>query len=193
MAANTETEIARALPAPRGSTGLIAWARGNLFSEWYNSLLTIVSIVIIGLVLWFGLRWVIAAADWSVISVLGGPAGHRPVQHGGGLRRPELLLATPDRSAADHFHGGHGMGSHRWSHHQAYRHWRGGGPSPVRFPPLQPRYHGAGHTSAASRQLAEPVPRLGDRSLCALGNAYPVGPSGHRGILCVACSAAGSA
>ena len=72
MAANTETEIARALPAPRRSTGLVAWARTNLFSEWYNSLLTVASLVIIGLVLWFGLRWVIAAADWSVISVLGG-------------------------------------------------------------------------------------------------------------------------
>ena len=72
MAANTETEIARALPAPRGSTGLIAWARANLFSAWYNGLFTVVAAVIIGLVVWFGLRWVIAVADWSVISVLGG-------------------------------------------------------------------------------------------------------------------------
>ena len=72
MAANTETETGQRLPPPRASTGLVGWARANLFSEWYNALFTVVSVIVIGLVLWFGLRWVIASADWSVISVLGG-------------------------------------------------------------------------------------------------------------------------
>ena len=72
MAANTETETGQRLPPPRASTGLVGWARANLFSEWYNALFTVVSLIVIGLVLWFGLRWVIASADWSVISVLGG-------------------------------------------------------------------------------------------------------------------------
>ena len=35
-------------------------------------MLTVVSAVALGLALWFGLRWVFAGADWSVISVLGG-------------------------------------------------------------------------------------------------------------------------
>ena len=46
--------------------------RENLFSAWYNSLLTVVSAAIIALVLVYGLRWIIAGADWTVIGVLGG-------------------------------------------------------------------------------------------------------------------------
>ena len=72
MASNTEIEIARPLPPPRPSKGMVAWARANLFSEWYNSAFTVFSVVIIGIVLFFGLRWVIFSADWSVIRTLGG-------------------------------------------------------------------------------------------------------------------------
>ncbi len=46
--------------------------RENLFSAWYNSVITIASLALIGFALWFGLRWIILQADWTVISVLGG-------------------------------------------------------------------------------------------------------------------------
>ena len=39
---------------------------------WFSGVITVASIVIAGLALWFGLRWVIFEADWSVVAVLGG-------------------------------------------------------------------------------------------------------------------------
>ncbi len=46
--------------------------RTNLFGTWFSGVITVASIVIAGLALWFGLRWVIFEADWSVVAVLGG-------------------------------------------------------------------------------------------------------------------------
>ena len=46
--------------------------RQNLFSSGYNTVLTVVASAVIILVLVYGLRWVIAGADWTVIGVLGG-------------------------------------------------------------------------------------------------------------------------
>ena len=60
------------LAPPRSEVGAIGWARENLFSAWYNSLLTVVTAAIIVLALVYGLRWIIAGADWTVIGVLGG-------------------------------------------------------------------------------------------------------------------------
>ena len=57
---------------PRLETGVIGWARQNLFSTWYNTLLTFVLTAVTVLALVYGLRWVIAGADWTVIGVLGG-------------------------------------------------------------------------------------------------------------------------
>ncbi len=51
---------------------MTGWMRGNLFSSWFNSLLTVVSSAVTVLALFYGLRWVIIAADWTVIGVLGG-------------------------------------------------------------------------------------------------------------------------
>lgn len=60
------------LPPPRTEVGAIGWARENLFGSWYNSVLTIISIIVIVAVLFYGLRWIIAGADWTIIRVLGG-------------------------------------------------------------------------------------------------------------------------
>ena len=49
-----------------------AWLRENLFSTWYNSALTAISVVLVGAVLWYGLKWAIFDANWGVISTLGG-------------------------------------------------------------------------------------------------------------------------
>ena len=68
MAANPTAS----LPPPRSEVGVIGWAQRNLFANWYNSVLTLVSAALIALGLWFGLKWVVAGADWTVIVKLGG-------------------------------------------------------------------------------------------------------------------------
>ena len=50
----------------------MGWARDNLFSNYYNAFLTVVSAAAIGAALWWGLKWVLVDADWTVISTLGG-------------------------------------------------------------------------------------------------------------------------
>ena len=72
MAANTERQPPLPLPPPRSETGVAGWMLANLFNSWYSGVLTILSAVVIGLVLWFGLKWIIVDADWRVISTLGG-------------------------------------------------------------------------------------------------------------------------
>ena len=81
MAASTETAAApqpqsgppgQRLPPPRFEVGVLGWIRENLFSSWYNSALTIISAAVIVLALFYGLRWIITGADWTVIGVLGG-------------------------------------------------------------------------------------------------------------------------
>ena len=51
---------------------MIGWVRANLFGTRSSGVITVASVVIVGLALWFGLRWVIFEADWSVVAVLGG-------------------------------------------------------------------------------------------------------------------------
>lgn len=45
----------------------IAWVRKNLFSDWFNSLLTIVIVGVLGLGLYRLLSWAFSTAQWSVI------------------------------------------------------------------------------------------------------------------------------
>ena len=72
MAAAPQPAPGQRLPPPRSQVGISGWMRENLFSTRYNALLTVISAAIIVLALVYGLRWVIAGADWSVIAVLGG-------------------------------------------------------------------------------------------------------------------------
>ena len=67
-----EGEGRNVLPPPLTEVGVIGWMRGNLFSSWFNSLLTVVSAAVTVLALFYGLRWVITGAEWTVIGVLGG-------------------------------------------------------------------------------------------------------------------------
>ena len=60
------------MPPPRSETGAMGWMRANLFSTWYNSLLTAVLVILIVAAVWFGGKWTVTDADWSVIGVLGG-------------------------------------------------------------------------------------------------------------------------
>ena len=68
----TEPARSQALLPPPLSVGVAGWVRANLFSSWFNGLLTIVSGVLVLLVLWFGLKWVFLQADWTVIVRIGG-------------------------------------------------------------------------------------------------------------------------
>tara|TARA_R110001592_G_scaffold65634_5_gene201255 strand:+ start:12478 stop:13572 length:1095 start_codon:yes stop_codon:yes gene_type:complete len=52
------------LPPPRQSIGAIAWLRANLFSNWFNGMLTLVAFYIIWLIVPPLLQWAILDADW---------------------------------------------------------------------------------------------------------------------------------
>ena len=57
---------------PRTEVGVIGWLHANLFSNLFNTVLTLVSGVALVLGLWFGLKWIFLLADWTVIAELGG-------------------------------------------------------------------------------------------------------------------------
>ena len=60
------------MPPPRSDVGVAGWVRANLFSAWYNGAMTVVSSVLLGIALWFGMSWIVFDADWTVIATLGG-------------------------------------------------------------------------------------------------------------------------
>ena len=60
------------LPPPRTEVGALGWAKHNLFSSQFNSALTVVFGIAIAAALWFGLKWVLVDANWTVIVRLGG-------------------------------------------------------------------------------------------------------------------------
>ena len=72
MAAVSPPTPGERLPPPRLEVGILGWIRQNLFSSWFNSTLTVVASAITVIALFYGLRWVIADAEWEVIGVLGG-------------------------------------------------------------------------------------------------------------------------
>lgn len=57
---------------PSLETGVAGWLRANLFSSWYNSALTGLTLAVSIWGLWYGLGWVISGADWGVIQAVGG-------------------------------------------------------------------------------------------------------------------------
>jgi general L-amino acid transport system permease protein len=63
MSATTETPSRR--PA---SPGPVQWLRRNLFSSWFNSLLTVLSLVLILFVFRGIINWVFFVADWSPVA-----------------------------------------------------------------------------------------------------------------------------
>ena len=71
MATVTEPATVR-LPPPRSETGLVGWLRANLFSSWFNSVLTVAVGALAVWALWFALRWLLVDADFTVVSTLGG-------------------------------------------------------------------------------------------------------------------------
>ena len=72
MSTNLEIDQGRPFPPPRSDSGAAGWLRANLFNTWYNGVLTIVSGVVLGTTLMFGVHWVVFSANWTVIATLGG-------------------------------------------------------------------------------------------------------------------------
>jgi general L-amino acid transport system permease protein len=56
------------LKPPRTEVGLLGWLKKNLFSTWYNVLLTIFSIAFIYVVLRAIITWVVRDARWAVVT-----------------------------------------------------------------------------------------------------------------------------
>ncbi|WP_263146525.1 amino acid ABC transporter permease [Pseudomonas sp. RIT-PI-AD] len=52
-------------PPPRLSVGFIGWLRANLFSGWFNTLLTLVAFGLVCLLLPPLIKWALLDADWS--------------------------------------------------------------------------------------------------------------------------------
>lgn len=59
----TTTELIR----PPEPPGLLTWMRQNLFSTWYNALLSLLSMLIIYLFATGLLRWILVIADWTPV------------------------------------------------------------------------------------------------------------------------------
>ena len=60
------------MPPPRTEVGVIGWMSKNLFSNWFNSALTLITGAGIALALVYGFIWVFRDAEWGVIAQLGG-------------------------------------------------------------------------------------------------------------------------
>ncbi len=71
MVTVTEPATVR-VPPPRSETGLVGWLRANLFSSWFNTVLTVAVGALAVWALWFALRWLLVDADFTVVSTLGG-------------------------------------------------------------------------------------------------------------------------
>jgi general L-amino acid transport system permease protein len=54
--------------APPRRPGAIKWLRKNLFNTWYNSILTVVTLVVLIFLLRAALEWVFVNADWRPIT-----------------------------------------------------------------------------------------------------------------------------
>lgn len=63
MTTTTQTEAIR----PPESPGLWNWIRENLFSNWINGVLTIISLIVIYFAVTGSIRWVFFTADWSPV------------------------------------------------------------------------------------------------------------------------------
>lgn len=56
------------LPPPRPALGPAGWLRQNLFSTWYNAVLTIVLVALLVPLAALILRWILAEARWGVVT-----------------------------------------------------------------------------------------------------------------------------
>ena len=60
--ASPSTHPPEAMLPPRSEVGVIGWLHANLFSNPFNTILTLVSGALLVLGLWFGLKWILLPA-----------------------------------------------------------------------------------------------------------------------------------
>ena len=72
MTDNGDITTASVMAPPRSEVGVIGWLRTNLFSTWYDTTMTVISLVVVVWLMWFGLTWAFGDAEWRVIGTLGG-------------------------------------------------------------------------------------------------------------------------
>lgn len=72
MASETNTASAPILPPPRSEVGVLGWVRANLFDSRFSGALTLLSVTVLLIGGWFGIRWVFLEANWGVIAQIGG-------------------------------------------------------------------------------------------------------------------------
>src|SRR5262245_54165879 len=63
------TSPAPVLPPPQVSVGPLGWLRTNLFSPWYNAVLTVSLVAGLGLIVGPVWRWVFSQAHWQAVVV----------------------------------------------------------------------------------------------------------------------------
>jgi general L-amino acid transport system permease protein len=56
------------MPPPRPTLGPVGWLRQNLFSTWYNALLTIVLVAALVPLVALMVRWILTEARWGVVT-----------------------------------------------------------------------------------------------------------------------------
>lgn len=61
------TTAAETFMAPPARPGPRRWLKKNLFSSWFNTLLTVVAVAFIGIVALSLGRWALVTADWSPV------------------------------------------------------------------------------------------------------------------------------
>lgn len=61
---SVKTELDRDLPPPRFRPGPVKWMRENLFSSWFNTILTILALYLLYLIVPPLLSWAFFQADW---------------------------------------------------------------------------------------------------------------------------------
>lgn len=55
------------LPPPSQRKSVPTWLKDNLFTNWRQSLFTVVLVILVGLLVYNVLHWVFVTADWAVI------------------------------------------------------------------------------------------------------------------------------
>lgn len=62
------TSVSEVIKPPPTSVGLLGWLRKNLFSTWYNALLTLAALWLIYTLLVSTFNWALTQANWGVIT-----------------------------------------------------------------------------------------------------------------------------
>ncbi|MBM7572163.1 amino acid ABC transporter permease [Aquibacillus albus] len=65
---NTDQSLEKTIEPPKSSLGVFGWLKKNLFSNWYNSILTIISVIALFYIVKGVFSFVFISAQWSVIS-----------------------------------------------------------------------------------------------------------------------------